>query len=555
MRRLISLMFWYLALVMLLIPISLDAQNSHDWNWVNQISGVSQQRAQATVCDMDDNVYICGFYQLATTFGTITLDGYGDTDIYVAKLDPDGNWLWATRAGGGGPDEALDIDVDDEGNVYVTGGFESSAIFGDIVLESQGNKDIFAAKLDSDGNWLWATGAGCFDGDQAYSIAVDTDGSSCITGFVGGTVSFGAIEIVPYGYFDCFLAKLSADGNWEWANRAGGTNHDEGKAVTIDDSGYIYLTGRYRGIASFGELSLNSHGANDGFIAKLDVDGNWLWARTFGGYAYYDDVWDISLDLIGNCFITGDFYTDGTFGDFVLQGNGSQDLFVAAIDSSGTWLWANSAGAGGSDSGVCLVVDNNQNTFVSGNFQQTLSFGVTQITAVGNWDIFYAILDSNGNWTWATSIGNTGNDWTGGIAFDSNYDVCAHGTFYNSVPFGDIILTSIGGTDAYIALLDPDGSPVIDPHVPSVSDFAILYNPMPNPAFKGSQISVDTSVSQATNAVLEMYNIRGQLLQTHLVNAVRQTFIFDSEPLASGVYLFRLKCKDGSSIKKISVIK
>jgi hypothetical protein len=80
-------------------------------------------------------------------------------------------------------------------------------------------------------------------------------------------------------------------------------------------------------------------------------------------------------------------------------------------------------------------------------------------------------------------------------------------------------------------------------------------NPMPNPVFKGSPISLDTHLAQKNDGELELYNIRGQLLQSRPVNPGTQRFIFDSESLATGVYLFRLKSKHGFSTKKITVIR
>ncbi|MDD4223506.1 MAG: T9SS type A sorting domain-containing protein [Candidatus Cloacimonetes bacterium] len=190
-------------------------------------------------------------------------------DIFAAKLDPAGNWLWAAGGGGSGNESGMDIAVDSAGNSYVTGNFYATATFGPHTLMSYGTDDIFAAKLDSAGNWLWAVKAGGTTYDYAHGIATDSGGNSYLAGVFEGTATFGPHTLSSGGSGDIFAAKLGPTGNWLWAVRAGGPSIASGVDITVNGSGTAWLTGYYYGTASFGSHSITASGSYDAFAAKL----------------------------------------------------------------------------------------------------------------------------------------------------------------------------------------------------------------------------------------------------------------------------------------------
>ncbi|MDY0112281.1 MAG: SBBP repeat-containing protein, partial [Candidatus Syntrophosphaera sp.] len=149
-------------------------------------------------------------------------------------------WLWAKQAGGTYSDEGNGIAIDSSGNSYVTGRFQGTATFGTTTLTTTGSSeiaDIFVAKLDSSGNWLWATKAGGNDRDYGYDIATDFSGNSYVTGYFNGTASFGGTTLTSSGQEDIFVAKLDSSGNWLWAKKAGGTCSESGLSIATDSSG------------------------------------------------------------------------------------------------------------------------------------------------------------------------------------------------------------------------------------------------------------------------------------------------------------------------------
>ncbi len=130
------------------------------WQWAQQAGGLYYEYGDGVAVDMDGNTYITGRFGGNTTIGYTNLTCQGSFDIFVAKLDTDGIWQWAQSIGGAGDDIIGSISVDTDGNVYITGSFNGSVGFGITNLTSQGYYDVFVAKLNTNGGWLWVQSAG-----------------------------------------------------------------------------------------------------------------------------------------------------------------------------------------------------------------------------------------------------------------------------------------------------------------------------------------------------------------------------------------------------------
>ncbi|MCK5050684.1 MAG: SBBP repeat-containing protein [Candidatus Cloacimonetes bacterium] len=291
------------------------------------------------------------------------------------------DWQWATQAGGNSYDQGSGIAIDDNGSSYVTGTFRSTATFGSYSLTSSGSSDIFVAKMDANGNWLWATQAGGISSNYGYAIAIDDNGNSYVTGLFGGTITFGSYSLTSSGNWDIFIAKIDSNGNWLWATKAGGVSNDGGYVITIDDNGNSYVTGWfYSYLATFGPYSLTSSGSSDIFVAKMDANGNWLWAKQAGGISC-DYGYGITTDDNGNSYVTGCFADTATFGSYSLTSSGYQDVFVAKMDANGNWLWATKAGGTFDDKGNGITLDDAGNSYVTGWFYETVTFGSYSLTS------------------------------------------------------------------------------------------------------------------------------------------------------------------------------
>ncbi len=160
------------------------------------------------------------------------------------------------------------IAVDEQSNVYVTGMFSQTTLFGNTTLTNRGNYDVFITKLSSTGAWLWAVSAGGDSYEESNGIALDAAHGVYVTGLFSGEATFGATNLTSQGTYDAFLTKISACGRWQWAVNAHGTSYTRGYGVSADTVGNVYVTGSYRGMVTFGNTSLTSNLTEAVFVAK-----------------------------------------------------------------------------------------------------------------------------------------------------------------------------------------------------------------------------------------------------------------------------------------------
>ena len=553
----------FLLFILALCSLALFAQNE-DWLWAKQAGGISGDKGYSIAVDAYGNSYITGYFRESATFGTTTLTSSSDygSDIFVAKMDINGNWLWAKQAGGTDYHGGYGIAVDANGNSYVTGYFSGSATFGTTTLTSSGYDDIFVAKLDSSANWLWAKQAGGTSSDIGYGIAVDAYGNSYVTGyFKSSSCSFGTITLTSSGYEDIFVAKLDINGNWLWAKQAGGTSEDGGTSIAVDANGNSYVTGSFKESANFGTTTLTSSGSWDIFVAKIDHNGNWLWAKQAGG-TDNDGGISIAVDDNGNSYVTGGFYGSSCSFSTITLINSSieySDIFVAKIDYNGNWLWAKQAGGTGYDAGYGIAVDTNGNSYVTGEFDGSATFGTTTFTSSGGSDIFVAKLDSNGNWLWAKQAGGTDDDYGKGIAVDNNGNSYVTGYFWSSATFGTTTLTSSSdyGSDIFVTKLGEVNS--ID--LPDIISFSGIHSIYPNPF--NPLTTIDYEISMPADVIIEVYNNRGQLVRNFILGYKEQgsyKLTWEGEDnngclCSTGIYYIRMKAGKEIYIKKAVLLK
>lgn len=225
--------------------------------------------------DGSGSVYISGLFQDTATFGsTTTLTSIStDSDLFVAKLNPDGDeWLWARQAFGTSFQTSHGIGLDASGNAYIAGWFRSgTVILGSTTLNisSSGGRDVFVAKLDSNGTWLWAQQSVGDSSDKGFSIAVDGAGNTYVAGRFAFTIAFGSTILDNPNNFDVFVSKLDTNGAWLWAKEAGGSSDDVGRGIAVDVAGNVYSAGMFEGTAAFGSTMLASTGPDDVFVTKI----------------------------------------------------------------------------------------------------------------------------------------------------------------------------------------------------------------------------------------------------------------------------------------------
>ena len=297
--------------------------------WAVSAGGTSGENSLGVAVDSAGNVFITGSFSGVARFGNLGITSLGKEDVFVAKLSSAGTFLWAVSAGGDSGDYGTDIAVDRAGRLYLTGSFASKVTFGKTTINAQGPGDMFVAALDPFGNFAWAASGGGSGYDQGRGIAVDKMGLS-VTGLYLGTATFGSTKLQSRGQSDVFVARLGPSGAFSWAASAGGTQGDSGVDVATDDSGNSVVTGFFQGKASFGGSTLQSAGSYDVFAARLSPTGSFSGALSAGGPK--DDYgYAVALDGSGAAYLTGSFQGVATFAGTKLTAIGVEDIFLWSL--------------------------------------------------------------------------------------------------------------------------------------------------------------------------------------------------------------------------------
>lgn len=362
-------------------------------------------------------------------------------------------WQNATVFSGTGNDRIRDIFVDDLSNVYITGRFSGVITLGQISLTSNGNFDIFAAKMDSNGDCVWAVSGGGTNFDEALAIDVDSLQNVYICGQIeeenvneNGSATFGNFTVPMNGDRDIFIAKISNDGAWEWVTHSGGSRDDMMYDLKLDHLGNLYCAGQLSSTAQFGNQIINHNGSDDALLAKLDTSGNWIWIRNMGT-TETDCAYGLDIGPHGNIYTTGHY------------GTGYTEVFLWKTDPAGIDLLFTCSDGQYYELGFDIVVDQECNSYISINYENILSLGGQNITGYDHIDMAIAKLDSTGNCLWVANAGGTYEDRTTRLDICDSGDIITSGYFMEQASFGNIDASNAWRKKSFfIGSVDPQGS-------------------------------------------------------------------------------------------------
>ena len=459
-------------------------QNSDGtYGWAGQLGRYdaiisSSASTKKVALDGSGNVYIGGYFKGSLDFdagpGDATLTSAGDNDIFIAKYDGNGNYIWAKRIGGTGSDAGIAIAVDATGNAYVTGVFAGTVDFdAGAGTTNLSVGSAFLTKYDATGNFVWAKSFTPVTSGSSlpYAIAVDGSSNVFVTGTLSGTVDFdgsaATANLTSNGLSDVYFVRYDAAGNFGWAKNIGGSSGDNANGITMDAAGNVYVTGTFRGTVDFdagaGSADLTSFGGYDIFITRYDALGNYIWAKNIGNPGT-DATLGVATDQTNNLYITGHFYGmvdfDPGAGVGSLTSTGNSDMYIAKYDLSGNYVWAKGMGGSGTDASNNITVNGNGDVYISGYFAGTADFdpsaATANVTASGASDYFLARYDASGNYIAAKSMEATTEKNISGIVCDAGGNVFTTGYFHVSSDFDPDapvynLVSMFGTNDIFIA--------------------------------------------------------------------------------------------------------
>lgn len=240
--------------------------------WAKSFGGQESQDIMGLAVSSSGNIYASGSTFGTITIGNTTLNVVGGLDAFVMKLNSNGDPVWAKSISGNSWENALSVALDGQDNPVVTGYFTNSVTIGTITLTGFSNEDIFVAKFsESTGGLIWTTKGGGSGYDHGSSIISDASGNLYITGYYESSASFGSIDLPnKTNSRDVFVAKYNSQGVLQWVKSAGGNESDGGEGVAVSPDGIVHVTGSYRTYSITLESTLTPNaGGDDVFIWKI----------------------------------------------------------------------------------------------------------------------------------------------------------------------------------------------------------------------------------------------------------------------------------------------
>ncbi len=329
--------------------------------WAHQFGTGEHDEIMAVAVDASNHVFIAGY-----TTGSLFAPHKGYSDAFVAKLAPDGSFVWGYQHGTSAYDEITAVAVDASNHVLIAG-FTGASLF----APNQGNFDAFVAKLASDGSPVWGYQHGTSALDEITAVAVDASDHVLIAGR-----TTGSLFAPNQGNFDAFVAKLAPDGSPVWGYQHGTSVYDEINAVAVDGGNHVLIAG-HTAAGLFG----THQGDYDAFVAKLGPDGSPVWGYQHGT-SRYDEINAVAVDGGNHVLIAG-----LTAGSLFGPNQGSLDAFVAEVAPDGSPVWGYQHGTSAWDEVISVAVDAGNHVLIAGQTEGSL-FAPHQ----GDSDVFVAKL-------------------------------------------------------------------------------------------------------------------------------------------------------------------
>ncbi len=375
----------------------LKTNNEGGYEWAVNVGGESFDYGVGITTDTDGNVYVTGYYDGTVDFdpgaGVANITAIGGGDIFILKLNADGEFLWAKSVGGTGYEESTAIAVSSTGTVTVLGYFYEPADFNpgpdEFILTSEGASDTFLVNLDTNGDFISAQRYGGPDLDLALDMKINSTNDIYIAGYFEGTTDFDPSNAGEFNLtsstegFSGYILHLNNVGELVFA----GATHDgnvEVRGIAVDANDNVYLGGHFNGTVNFSpdvtntDFVYTSANVYNGFAMKLSPTGTLEWARPIES----DDTvfsFDIAVDVAGNVFTTGYFASTADFDpdssatfNLTKQSANATDAYMWALDTEGNFVNAFTFGGADFLDTHKIGADAQGYVYLSGHFEKTV---------------------------------------------------------------------------------------------------------------------------------------------------------------------------------------
>jgi Secretion system C-terminal sorting domain/Beta-propeller repeat len=549
--------------------------------WAKSIGGEGTDEGIAIAIDENGNIYSTGTFESTVDFdpsdNVLNLTSGGAYDIFITKLNTDGNLIWSKRIGGSEYDTGISISIDNNDDVIVSGRFNGTVDFDPGVaiynLTSDELSDVFICKLNSSGDFLWAkqiSGIDQYSFATSTSLTFDQFDNIYSTGYFFGAADFDPgssnYNLTATGQTDSFILKLNSAGDFIWVKQFACINYwnrVKSYCIVVDAEQNVYTTGEFEGLIDFdpGIDTVFYYISGKMFVTKLNANGDFEWTKIIRNDQGYFNITSLFVDSNKDIYTTGSFsrtadFDPSDFGEYLFTTTTSNsDIFISKLDSLGNFVWAKRLGSTGDDQSNSLFVDLNGNVYTTGYFAGETDFDpndeIYNLESVGYDDIFISKLDNLGNFVAAHQLGGSFYEQGKAILVDENNTIYTTGFFHETVDFdpseGVFNLMSGGFSDIYIHKMNQD---VVDLNE-YVSNSFFSINPNPS----STEITIGYSLNGLQNISFSIYDIRGRLIKKiEKGNKPAGKYVLekvDISKLATGIYFVQMQTDKESIVKKL----
>jgi hypothetical protein len=443
----------------------------------------SYDGANEIATDPSGNIIVAGTFNGTVDFDpsifVSNLTSAGNDDVFIAKYNSSGNFMWVKQLGNTNQDNITDLKCDATGNIYFTGNFTGTVDFNPsastLNLTAIGGSDIYAVKYDNNGNLIYAKAMGGTSGDYGWALDIDNSGALYLNGSFNGTADFdpsaATYTLTSNGLQDVFVTKLSNTGTFVWASKMGGPAADSPGDIELNTAeNLLYMVCTFSNTITNGVTTFTSAGKQDVYMQRIPAaSGGLNTAKTYGG-TDNDYVSDLTIDASDNMYLTGSFAGLGDFdpspavAQLVVQTTGDNDAYLSKLSSSFVFSWVKQIESTSTDGGNKIKLDSDNNIYWLGYFTgpdtdlDPSVAGTYTVTNNGasNQDAFLIKFDPTANYVWGKNWGNASGVNAPALALDFQNNIYTCGDYFGTCdfdpdPINSYSLTAnVYGTDAYM---------------------------------------------------------------------------------------------------------
>jgi hypothetical protein len=411
--------------------------------WSKNFGGMGEDVITAIAHDpATGDIVATGYFADVIDFGDGPMASTGGADGFLARFSALGEHRWSKRFGDSSDQRPQSIALDSTGNIYIVGDMAGSIDFGNgMPVMANGGDDAFVAKFDPEGNFMWSRLFGDSSSQYGKAIAITPANQVIVAGNYSGFIQLMGMELPSTMSTDMFVIKLDSSGFDVDAKKYGGVATEELMDIAVDSQGSIYLTGSFADVVDFGLAgAFQSAGSSDAFVLKIGSDLSEQWARTWGD-GDFQRGGTVVTSPNNDVFVMGDLAGTILLGDGTSLTAPSQarSMFLLSLTATGDHRWGTSAGGASSFFARQMMTSDpsSQAIVAVGFYDGSVDFGGGPLPTATVVDGFVAKIGWDGKHISSVGLGGPSLDAFFDVAVSPMGDIFVCGGHQGPADFGD----------------------------------------------------------------------------------------------------------------------